>query len=235
MSETKELFLIIADISGYTAYMIRNENEAAHGTLVINELMKTLVKEVSLPIKISKLEGDALFLYLEELPSRFTERLLRFFSLFSKRLMELHQSTVCDCGACSGIEALNLKIVAHYGKASIEEIGRFKELSGVDVILVHRLLKNSVEGDCYLLMTEAAQGHLSLPEGGQVVESVERDKDLGEIRVATYYPLEDRAPVPKRKLNVVQRAKSHLEIGVRSGLLKSGLIKKRSFRNFPPA
>jgi len=230
----KELFLFIADISGYTAYMVRNQTEAAHGALAINDLMKALVREVSLPIEISKLEGDALFLYLvkEEIPEGIdlAQTLLHFFAVFSKKIRELYHSTVCTCGACSGIEHLKLKIVAHFGKASIEEIGRFTEISGVDVILVHRLLKNAIEGDCYLMVTEVAKAYIDLPD---MVESSESDKDLGDIRVATYYPPGEKPLGPKKKLSAFQNVRSHLEIGLGAGLIQLGLVKQRTFHHLP--
>jgi Protein of unknown function (DUF2652) len=238
----QEMFLFIADISGYTSYMIRNEMESAHGTLIISELIKSLIKEVAIPMEISKLEGDAIFLFLpkEKLPSQMqndpellTRQLLRFFTTFSKKIAELACSTACDCGACAGIDQLNLKIVAHYGKATVEQIGPFKELSGVDVILVHRLLKNQVEGHCYLLVTDSARRYLSLPLDGKISRGVEHDKDLGAIPITVYSPLPDQKAEAKRQLTRFGAMKSRLKLAMGSALLKHGVVKQPEFHNFP--
>jgi len=45
-------------------------------------------------------------------------------------------------------------VIAHAGKALLHEVGGLHELAGVDVILLHRLLRNSVPGSEYLMLTE---------------------------------------------------------------------------------
>lgn len=234
----EEMFFFIADISGYTAYMVKNEKEQAHGTLIISELIKTVAREAALPIEIAKLEGDAIFFCLPAAlltkEIALTEQLLHFFSAFSKKVEELQQSTACDCGACANIEKLNLKIVVHFGKASRETIGSFHELSGVDVILVHRLLKNQVKEKRYLMLTEAAHALLQLPAAGRVVRGVERDKDIGEISVVVYYPDDQGASIARRELTFFEKLKSHYQLATGSLLLKFGILPKPPFRHFPP-
>ena len=51
--------LIIADISGYTHYMTANAKTLAHSQTLITELVKTILVQVELPLKVAKLEGDA--------------------------------------------------------------------------------------------------------------------------------------------------------------------------------
>ena len=48
-------------------------------------------------------------------------------------------NTTCDCRACSNIDGLDLKFVAHRGDFQTLEIVGRKEISGPDVILTHRL------------------------------------------------------------------------------------------------
>jgi hypothetical protein len=50
---------------------------------------------------------------------------------------------------------LSLKIIAHYGPMTEYTIGQFKKLYGEVVVEAHRLLKNSIEGDSYLLLTDS--------------------------------------------------------------------------------
>jgi len=71
---------------------------------------------------------------------------------------------MCNCAGCMGLEGLTLKFVAHAGEVAIHgPTGRHcpsttrrvrgrEEIAGVDVILVHRLLKNAVPIREYLLM-----------------------------------------------------------------------------------
>jgi hypothetical protein len=61
----KEAILMIADISGYTKYMLSNQIDLVHAQVVINELISTIIKQVEIPLEISKLEGDAVFFFAE--------------------------------------------------------------------------------------------------------------------------------------------------------------------------
>lgn len=60
----KKVILIIADISGYTKFMLANKTCLIHGQIIINQIITNLIKQVEIPLEISKLEGDAIFLYV---------------------------------------------------------------------------------------------------------------------------------------------------------------------------
>ena len=66
-STPEPVLLIIADISGYTRYMTANAKTLAHSQTIITELVETIVKQSELPLEVSKLEGDAVFLYCRKL------------------------------------------------------------------------------------------------------------------------------------------------------------------------
>ena len=74
---------------------------------------------------------------------------------------------------------LRLKLIGHYGAAVRSKVAGFDELSGVDVIVLHRLLKNEVSGSEYILLTEPAFRFLSPP--GDYVAHRERYDDVGDI------------------------------------------------------
>jgi len=191
MTEEKEMFFFMADISGYTNYMLTNQMETQHGKLSISFLIESLVKSIDLPIEISKLEGDAIFMFIRKKvddPLWLSKKMLQFFSLFEKKLQDLKLSTACQCGACNNIEKLTIKVIGHYGKAVIEQIGRFEELSGVDVIILHRLLKNHVPTHRYLLLTEAAYRHMEIPDSIKVSKMEEQYDDVGTIPVYVFDP-----------------------------------------------
>lgn len=165
----EKVVLLIADISGYTDFMLANEKSLEHSHIIISELIETLLKEVHLPLTLAKLEGDAIFLYAVKDEAfaahadTLGDRVLRFFHVFSTKVAELTVSSFCKCGACTNIEKLELKVVVHSGRCAFYQIANLTELSGVDVIIVHRLLKNSVGMSEYVLLTEAAQQDLKLP------------------------------------------------------------------------
>ncbi|MBS3903935.1 MAG: DUF2652 domain-containing protein [Simkania sp.] len=239
----EEMYFFIADISGYTSFMVKNQMDHTHGILIISALMKSLIRLVHLPMEISKLEGDAIFLFLRKKklskefknnPTLLGQQMLRFFYVFSEKLKKLENSTECTCGGCSNIHELTLKIIAHYGKATLSKIGSFRELSGVDVILIHRLLKNRIKERCYFLMTEPAYNRLFLPSKTSVVKAEEEDKDLGKIPVYVYSPTIHTVLQEKVHLSFFSRTKSHFQLALGTTLIKLGLKKPLPFHNLPP-
>jgi hypothetical protein len=194
-SSEQNVLLILCDISGYTRFMTANQHARMHACAVITELIRAVMKNAQKPMRVSKLEGDAVFLYLpvangndlKRQSESIRQRLNRIFAAFELRLAELEQSNICPCEACTNVSQLKLKIIVHYGLAMQHAIGPFTELSGVDVILVHRLLKNAVERDRYLLLTEAAQAILMETdlEGAAGEETYD---DLGTFKTFVYEP-----------------------------------------------
>ena len=61
--EERQAVFCIADMSGYTRFIFSNEKEISHSQMVIRELITTLIDEVSLPFRLLRIEGDAIFLY----------------------------------------------------------------------------------------------------------------------------------------------------------------------------
>jgi hypothetical protein len=63
-------------------------------------------------------------------------------------------ANLCPCDGCTQADNLKLKFVAHVGEVATQTIRQRRKLVGIDVILVHRLLKNPVEVPEYVLMSE---------------------------------------------------------------------------------
>lgn len=217
MSEEKinEVVLIIADISGYTEFMLSSKMEIKHGQAIITKLIESVLNEVDIPIELSKLEGDAIFLYAikgrdglswDELKQKVGEKLLLFFDKFHKALLSLTKSKMCSCTACDNILNLKLKLVVHSGKALFYQIQHFNELSGPDVILVHRLLKNSIKQKEYILMTETAYSDLTFPSTIEVKKGSEKYEHFGKIKTLVYYPERSEAFIKLEK-NLMYRFK----------------------------
>ena len=53
-------------------------------------------------------------------------------------------SSSCTCDACRRTPELDLKFCAHHGEFVEHDVAGSRELVGSDVILAHRLLKNSI-------------------------------------------------------------------------------------------
>ena len=181
MSGPREGYLLLADISGYTAFLTGTELEHAHA--IVRELTGLIRERLSPPMRFVKLEGDAVFCYAEAGAfadgERFVELIEVCYFDFSNRLLDMTRATTCRCDACAAIGSLGLKFVTHFGTFMIERDDGREDLAGPDVILVHRLLKNSIsEGDgpkAYAFFTEACLQRLptslNLPQHSEAYES----------------------------------------------------------------
>lgn len=244
-SPEREVILILADISGYTRFMLSNRTSIVHAQIIITELTKAIIAQVEIPLEISKLEGDAVFLYAlktnsaqwENTSREIGRKLLAFLAAFSDKLAELSQSNTCPCDACMNIETLHLKIIVHRGQALLYQLGKFEELSGVDVIIVHRLLKNSVTAPEYILLTEAAYQEVQFPVDIPVTPGEETYADLGNIKTYVYFPTtapEPERPTQARRYNSnLYRFKNMAIKGFRLMLVNLGMAKFQKFNHVP--
>lgn len=151
---------LIADISGYTSYLAGVELE--HAQDIIADLMDNVVRCLRPLFKLAKFEGDAAFLWAagdKFDSSLFQDAIESAYFTFRKRLRNIDQATSCKCKACHGMQQLDLKFAVHHGEFIKQRMAGREELAGRDVILVHRLLKNTVAqrfGDhAYVLFSDA--------------------------------------------------------------------------------
>jgi class 3 adenylate cyclase len=245
----KDLLLMICDISGYTRFVTAHQESLMHAYVIVTELMKALLRHAKGPFKLAKLEGDAVFLFTVQMegardPEQQARQILevfdQLFEAFADKLTELEQSNICGCEACKHVDRLKLKIVAHRGVALFRRLGRSDELYGPDVILTHRLLKNSLEQDEYLLLTETAQRQLRPGETIPCREGAEHYPDLGEVRTFVYHPplLTGRENAPRPAPNyasVRYQAKNILIKIFRSRLMQLRVLRRPHCRNLQPA
>lgn len=186
--ELERAHLVLADISGYTQFMLHNRETKIHGQLIINELMKPLLEETHGLLEVSKLEGDAIFMYdlqatSHHCPQMIYESLKILPRIFERKKSFLVTANICSCQACVNISSLSLKVIVHSGGVLINELKGFVELSGVDVIIVHRLLKNDYKSKKYLLLTKQSCDELELGEQQQLEDHLYQDEDLGDIEI----------------------------------------------------
>jgi hypothetical protein len=187
---TREGYLLLADISGYTAFLTGTELE--HAQAIIRELTTLIRERLAPPMRFVKLEGDAVFCYADGEVFRDGERLVelveRCYFDFSNRLRDMERATTCRCAACAAIGSLGLKFIAHFGGYVVEREGGREDLAGPDVILAHRLLKNTISEsggpEAYAFFTEACRQHL--PAGFELPEHREEYDTFGEVRGGVY-------------------------------------------------
>jgi protein-L-isoaspartate O-methyltransferase len=195
-SAEKDVVFFIADISGYTRFIVSNEKEMVHSQIIVRDLINTIISQIKVPMQVIRLEGDAIFLYVDKgdplvrwelVRATLLDTLITLFRVFSNKISELTIHKICNCNACSNVDQLKLKIVAHSGKTMFFNINDILELSGTAPILIHRLLKNSVTADEYVLMTESAFEDLMVARE-DVELGTESYAELGIINTFIYYP-----------------------------------------------
>src|SRR3954452_4929689 len=79
-------------------------------------------------------------------------------------------ANLCPCDGCTQAENLKLKFVAHIGEVATQTIRQRRKLVGIDVIFVHRLLKNAVQAPEYLLLSEELYHTANTPMPGPAHE-----------------------------------------------------------------
>jgi hypothetical protein len=147
MSTERKGLVFIVDISGYSQF-IRGIN-LSQGMVVIRRLLNAIIEENRLSFKISEIEGDAVLFYRFGAPPSMEEIL----SQFSIMLNTFKQILLKYLSRIPGIKKLSLKAVAHYGYMEEFQIDRFRKLYGITLIDAHRLLKNSIPSDTYVMVT----------------------------------------------------------------------------------
>ncbi|MDR7468388.1 MAG: DUF2652 domain-containing protein [Armatimonadota bacterium] len=189
MGDVQQGCLVIADITGYTRYLAGVELE--HSQDVLADLMNVLVAQMRGLLHLAKLEGDAVFCYEHEGEAdggTLMAMIESCYFAFSRRVQTIDRLTTCRCNACRLIPTLDLKFLVHHGQFVIQEVAGSRELMGRDVILVHRLLKNTytertgIRG--YAMATEPSLRHFGIdPAALGAVEHHETYHDIGEVHL----------------------------------------------------
>lgn len=178
--------LVIADIGGYTAYMNWNRTHLVHAQMAVATLLESVI-DAAKGMKLAKLEGDAAFFWAPngDAQTLVSDRLARMHQAFLDRRARIENSRMCNCASCKQLMNLSLKFVAHQGEVAEQKVKRHTELAGVDVILVHRMLKNQVPVPEYVLMTDAVAQCLDEPVRRTCLPLLHDFEGLGET--STYY------------------------------------------------
>ncbi len=154
--EAEPTLICIPDISGFTQFMSSTDIELS--SKVIPSLLNKVIYANKLELRVSEIEGDAILFYRTGPLPTFTELVYQcrlFYTEFYKQLKKLKKKYNKVPGGEKIPDILGLKIVLHYGKQiSAVPIGKNIKLMGEDVIIAHRLLKNKIPIEEYILLSE---------------------------------------------------------------------------------
>lgn len=93
---TRRGYLVLADISGYTAFLTGTELE--HANAIVPELTMLIRERLAPPMRFVKLEGDAVFCHANEASFEDGERLVelieRCYFDFPNRLLDMERGTL---------------------------------------------------------------------------------------------------------------------------------------------
>jgi len=181
--------IYIPDISGFTKFVTKTEIK--HSQHIISELLEKIVNANELNLTVSEIEGDAVLFYkLGTAPSldEIYKQSKKMFVDFHSHLKVIERDRVCQCGACSNASALTLKFITHFGELQETKISNFNKIIGRDVILAHRLLKNNIAGNEYLLLTnnyltDRDEVDNFNAEWGKVCDHSESIENFGDVRM----------------------------------------------------
>jgi Protein of unknown function (DUF2652) len=205
---SEHALLLIADIGGYTEYMRSHRMSLAHAEVNTARLLEKVI-DAAPGFDLIEIEGDAAFLSRHADPldgdatvAATTEAAVGMHRAF--HLERQHVATnLCPCASCTQAHNLKLKFVAHVGDVATQTIRQRRKLVGIDVILVHRLLKNAVPAPEYLLFSKELYeaGGSALPDPVQEVS--QELEGIGPTR-AYFVDIEDLAgslpPLPEPSL-----------------------------------
>ena len=215
-----DILFFIPDIGGFTKFIA--ETEIQHSQHIIQELLEILVDANTLGMKVGEFEGDAVLFYRSGAPpslDQLVQQARKMYLDFHSHLKKMEFGRICQCGACAGVGGIALKMVAHFGSAGTMQVKNQQKFIGKDIIIAHRLLKNSVSEPEYLLVSQptlsrvdGANGQLeAFANGSDAYDNLGtieyRIKSLGEyqdeIHVEPPVPVRLKNP---RKMSELKRA-----------------------------
>src|SRR5215207_2605046 len=178
--ESGRALLLIADIGGYTEYMRTHRMSLAHAEVNTARLLEAVI-DAAHGFELIEIEGDAAFLSRNAdtvddggpvaAITQAAAGMHRAFHLERRNVV----TNLCPCDGCSQADNLKLKFVAHIGEVASQRIKDRRKLVGIDVIHVHRMLKNPVDAPEYVLFSEELYRMSvdALPEAREVSQELE--------------------------------------------------------------
>jgi len=143
-NRTDRGFLILADVSGFTAFVTSTELE--HGSEIIATLLDEVIARLSPPLEIQEIEGDAVFALAGEDAQPACPRLFEVLEEAFAAFKDRQRTMVAEALASDE---------SHHGPFLRHTVAGRSRVTGTAVILVHRLLEER----------RGAEGRLRAPHG----------------------------------------------------------------------
>jgi len=189
----KKGYLVLANITGYEAFITQSELE--HAQSIVNDLVHTLLDNIKPPLVFLKLERDAIFMYAPD--GSFQEEITllevieNLYCTFRMTLETMYRNTVCSCEACRQMTSLDLTFVLHHGEYSPAEVNGQQDMIGLDVVVLRELRKSPIADtvgfDSYAFITSACADALGLKKLTSNMKTYSASyEDIGEINGFAY-------------------------------------------------
>ncbi len=140
--------LLIPDISGFTRFV--HTTDEVTGNMIIYRLLSAIVESNILDLTVSEIEGDAILFFKKGKklkPGQILQQYETMLKNFNQEVELLSREMGREID-------LSLKLIAHYGSTADYKLSGFHKLYGKTVIAAHRLLKNEVKSNVYVLITD---------------------------------------------------------------------------------
>lgn len=160
----QDAVILIPDISGFTSFVTASDTEHAQKITVL--LLESILDNNVLGFEVSEIEGDAVLFYKLNptlTANEIVHQCNKMFHAFHKVLDEF-KTKECDCHACKKLNELSLKFIVHYGMLGSIMVKNYCKLFGKDLIIAHKLLKNNINSNEYILLTDAFINRFSFEE-----------------------------------------------------------------------
>ncbi len=187
MAKIQKGCILLADISGYTKLVTSLSLE--HSRNVVNTIFKKMYNATVKDYEVKEIEGDAIFaLCVSKDRQKMFFSTLKQIEKYADAFYSVRDSLIksppdCKCEFCSHVDRMSIKFIGHYGEFTLDQIGPIKSIVGRDVVLAHRLLKNSVKGKSYILLTEDLLKLDKDYKDGLKDAHIENIENFGEVRV----------------------------------------------------
>lgn len=187
-SSINQGYLLLADISGFSAFL--QDNEIDHSAKILHDLILVIMERLNPVMAIAEVEGDAVFAYAPEQKVTRGELLLEIiestYAAFRDRRKTMEHNATCPCSACESISSLDLKFIVHHGDYVLQEVSGRPKPMGSSVNAAHRLLKNNfTEASgwrAYALLSEQCLAKIGVNFFDGLHFITESYPDVGEFR-----------------------------------------------------
>ena len=189
-------FFCVPDITGFTKFIATSE--LSFSSDFIPGLLRRLVNANIINLNVGEIEGDAIFFYRTgRLPSisMVAKQCRLLFQTFHNYLKLVEKEDPVNYAKHLANGQMGLKVIIHYGDIMPANIKGRTKLIGQNVIIAHKLLKNSIKEGEYVLLTEAYLNKVKAKDirpwfpWGEIKNGSETYEYLGEIKYS-YIPLE---------------------------------------------